>query len=53
MSVCVASRSRCLLLTTGAPASDVTGAPEAESFGGGVLPETKASRHGGEAGPWG
>lgn len=36
--------------STGVPAQDVAGEPEAESDGGGVLPETEAVRHGGEAG---
>lgn len=38
------------LLTTGVLAQDVVGEPEAESHGGGVLPETEAVRHGGEDG---
>lgn len=38
------------LLSTGVPAQDVAGEPEAESHGGGVLPETEVVRHGGKAG---
>lgn len=38
------------LLSTGVPAQDVAGEPEAESHGGGVLPEAEVVGHGGEAG---
>lgn len=43
----------CVLLMTGASAQDVTGEPEAESYGGGVLPESETVRHGGKTDPWG
>lgn len=54
MSPCVASSPTllCAVMMTGAPAQDITGEPEAESYGGGVLPESKAGRHGGKAEPW-
>lgn len=51
MSVYVATwPSTLVFLSTGVPAQDIAGEPEAESHGGGVLPETEVVRHGGKAG---
>lgn len=49
---CVSDWVPSLFVITGARASDNTGETEAESSGGGLLLETEADRHGGEAWPW-